>query len=64
MFWQMTVTDWLGKNERSQAWLARKTGLNPSWIYLILADRRQAGPKTLRKLEVAMDMPSGTLAVS
>ena len=60
--WQQIVRDWLEENERSQAWLARKAGLDTTWVYLILSGRRHPGPKTLRKLEAAMGKESGTLS--
>ena len=59
--WQERVRVWLENNERSQAWLARKAKLDPSWLYLTLSGKRPAGNKTLRKLEHAMGMPEGTL---
>ena len=59
--WQEWVRVWLENNERSQAWLARKAKLDPSWLCLTLSGKRHAGNKTLRKLERAMDMPEGKL---
>ena len=59
--WRDTVLEWLERNERSQAWLARHAELDPSWISLILSGQREAGPQTLRKLEDAMGLYSMTL---
>ena len=62
--WQEAVHEWLEENERSQAWLARASKLDHSWIYLILSGKRNPGPKTLRRLEKAMGMAPETLMLT
>lgn len=61
MEWQDVVRDWLEREERSQAWLARKAKMDLTYFSLILNDHRKAGTKILRRLEGAMGLPSGTL---
>jgi transcriptional regulator with XRE-family HTH domain len=62
--WQEAVKKWLNENERSYAWLARTARLDQSWISMILTGKRNPGPRTLRKLERAMDMPPETLTLT
>ena len=61
MTWQETILDWLNREERSQAWLARKAVINDSYLSAILNDLRSPGSKVLHKLDRAMVLPLGTL---
>ncbi len=53
MDWIDAVRQWLEENERSQAWLARKAGLDASWVSQVLAGSKPAGRKTIAALERA-----------
>ena len=59
--WQTTVREWLEREQRSQAWLARKAGMDTSYVSACLNDLRRPGAKALRKLELAMGLAPGTL---
>ena len=61
MTWQETILDWLDREERSQAWLARKAGMNQNYLSAILNNLRSPGSKVLHKLDRAMGLPLGTL---
>ena len=52
--WQQIVEGWLKDNKRPRAFLAQEAGLDTSWMYLTMNGRSNAGPKSLRKLEIAM----------
>lgn len=62
--WQDAVHKWLEENERTQAWLARSSKLDATWVYLTLSGKRNPGPRTLRKLEKAMGMVPETLTLT
>jgi transcriptional regulator with XRE-family HTH domain len=59
--WKVIVTGWLEENQRTQAYLARKAGINESYLSRCLNDKTPAGERTLRRLELAMDMTVGAL---
>ncbi len=56
MDWRQKVREWLEENDRSQAWLARKAGLDASWVSQVLAGKQPAGLKTLRAIEDALEL--------
>ena len=58
--WQSKVQAWLQRNDRSAAWLARKAGLNASWMYQTLAGQKRIGRKSLEKLEQVTSMDLGS----
>ena len=62
MNWQEIIREWLDREERSQSWLARKAGMDVSYLSAILNDLRQPGAKVLGKLDRVLGLPSGTLA--
>ena len=55
------VRCWLVQEERSQAFLARKAGIDHSHLSMILSGQRTAGHRVLLKLEKAMELELGTL---
>ena len=61
MTWQETIRDWLEREERSQAWLARKARMDTNYLSAILNDLRHPGSKVLGRLDRAMGLPLGTL---
>lgn len=60
--WQQKIIDYLDREDRSQAWLARKAGMDVAYLSVILNGVRSPGPKVLRKLDKAMGLARGTLA--
>lgn len=60
--WRTKVQGWLEENQRSQAWLAQRAHLNPSYLNRILKGVYEPSEKTIARLEKAMDLPLGTLA--
>ena len=61
MIWQETIIEYLEREERSQAWLARKAGMDTHYLSAILNGLRSPGPKVLRKLDRAIGLAPGTL---
>ena len=61
MTWQETIRDWLEREDRSQAWLTRKAGIDKNYLSAILNGLRSPGPRVLRRLDRAMGLPPGTL---
>ena len=59
--WKQRIIDYLDREDRSQAWLARKAGMDGHYLSAILNDLRRPGKKVLRKLDHAMGLPQGTL---
>ena len=59
--WNAIVTSWLEENQRSQAYLARKAGINESYLSRSMNGKTRVGERTLRRLERAMDMPEWSL---
>ena len=55
------VQEWLSQQERNQAYLARKAGIDESYLSMILSGQRKPGPRALAKLEKAMGLRVGTL---
>lgn len=51
----------LAAQERSQAWLARKTGFDPSYVTLILQGRRRATPAFQEAAAAALGVPPSEL---
>jgi len=62
--WRVFVIDWLGKHDRSQAWLARKANVNPMHLSNCLLGKSQVGISVLTRLEDAMEMTPGTLLMA
>lgn len=56
------VRQWITFHERTQAYLARKAGLDESYVSMILNGQRKPGRRAIAKLEIAMGLPPGTLA--
>jgi len=61
MNWQQVVRDWLEKEERSQAYLARKARVDMNYLSAILNDLRHPGHSVLGRLDTAMGLEPGTL---
>lgn len=61
MTWQESIRDWLDDADRSQAWLARKAGMDGSYLSMLLSGQRIPGLRVLMKLDRAMGLPAGTL---
>ena len=59
--WKKRIIDYLEAEDRSQAWLARKAGMDQHYLSAILNDLRQPGTKVLRKLDRVMGLAPGTL---
>ena len=59
--WKQRIIDYLDREDRSQAWLARRAGMDTHYLSAILNDLKQPGPKVLRKLDRAMGLMPGTL---
>ena len=59
--WKEIVLEWLDRNERSQAYLARKAKVNIFHLNGCLRGKRECGERTLRKLEMAMGLEPDTL---
>ena len=59
--WIKVVEDWLVREERSPAYLARKAHIQSTYIYSLLSGAKRPGRRTLGKLERAMGLPEGTL---
>lgn len=55
------IQRWLDREERTQAYLARKAGINESYLSMILSGQRVPGIRALRKLEAAMALETGKL---
>jgi len=62
MYWKDAVREWLEREMRSQAFLAREARIDATYLSLCLNDRRNIGYRALRKLERAMGMDAGELA--
>lgn len=58
-----TIMAWLEREERSQNFLARKAGLDSTYLSTILNGHRKPGSKVLAKLERAMGLSAGSLSV-
>lgn len=61
--WQETVNEWLKRNERSQAWLARQAGITRRHLFGCMSGERRISVKTLIKLEQAMSAMPGILVL-
>ena len=61
MWWKTAVYAWLERERRSQAFLAREAGIDSTYLSRCLNDRVAIGKGSLRKLETAMRINSGTL---
>ncbi len=48
--WQQEIVDWLAQNERSQRWLARKTGVSYEWVSHILQGKVKPSAKLLGRI--------------
>jgi len=59
--WKQRILDYLEREDRTQAWLARKAGMDGHYLSAILNDLRSPGPKVLGKLDRAMGLRAGTL---
>ena len=55
------VRQWISDHERTQSYLARRAGLNESYVSMILSGQRKPGRRAIGKLELAMGLPPGTL---
>ncbi len=58
---QSRIREWLVRNERTQAWLARKADMSETQLHHLITCKHKAGPKTLRRLEVAMSLEIGSM---
>ena len=59
--WQQVVREWLREEERSQAWLCRKAGLDTSVFSRQMTGRRRISDCALRKIEDVLCLKPGTL---
>ena len=55
------VREWLSQEERNQAYLARKAGIDDSYLSMILNGQRKPGARVLGRLEAVMQLKEGTL---
>lgn len=61
--WIEFTKEWLFQQERSQAWLARQARISDEHLSQCLCGHRTPGPRTLARLERAMNLPVGHLSV-
>ena len=61
MLWIKKIHDWLGHEERSAAYLARKARMDGTYIYSLLSGAKTPGHRVLARLEAAMGMEQGDL---
>ncbi len=64
MSWKTAVYGWLERERRSQAFLAREAGIDSSYLSRCLNGKLRIGTRSLRRLETAMGVPSGTLVAA
>lgn len=55
------IEEWLIKEDRTQIHLARKAGLAQGTLTRVMTGKQRPGPRVLRRLELAMGLPTGTL---
>ena len=57
----LIIEEWLDREQRPQAYLARRAAVAQETLVRILKDQHKASHPTLRKLERAMGLARGTL---
>ena len=59
--WRDAVRDWMEREERDQAYLARKSGLSVSHMSNIMTGKHEPSLETLRRFEEVMGLEFGEL---
>ena len=59
--WRQKVREWLEREERDQAYLARHAKISESYVSNLMTGKVQPSLETLRKLEEVMGMEFGEL---